>query len=77
MQKKDKEACINLMTSLTGAAWYQIVHVVDKAAEDKGGFDLTLRQLDQTFRYDDQVEMPKAFEKSSSTAAHVEKDKPS
>jgi len=63
LQKKDKEACINLMTSLTGVARRQIEHLVDKAAEDKDGFDLTLRQLDQTFKYDGQVEMPRAFEK--------------
>ena len=63
LQKKDKEACINLMTSLTGVAWRQIEHLVEKASEDKDGFDLILRQLDQTFKYDDQVEMPKAFEK--------------
>ena len=63
IQKKEKEACINLMTSLTGIAWRQIEHLVDKASEDKDGFDLILRQLDQTFNYDDQVEMPRAFEK--------------
>jgi hypothetical protein len=63
IQKKEKEACINLMTSLTGIAWRQIEHLVDKASEDKDGFDLILRQLDQTFKYDDQVEMPRAFEK--------------
>ena len=62
IQKKE-EACINLMTSLTGIAWRQIEHLVDKASEDKDGFDLILRQLDQTFKYDDQVEMPRAFEK--------------
>ena len=63
LQKKDKEACINLMTSLTGVAWRQIEHLVDKAAEDKDGFDLILRHLDQTFKYDDQVEMLRAFER--------------
>ena len=51
------------MTSLTGVAWRQIEHLVDKATEDKDGFDLILRQLDQTFKYDDQVEMPRAFER--------------
>ena len=63
LQKKSKEACINLMTSLTGIAWRQIEHLVDKAAEAENGFDLVLAELDKTFKYDDQVEMPRAFEK--------------
>ena len=63
ISKKSKEACINLMTSLTGLAWRQIEHLVDKAATDENGFDLILAELDKTFKYNDQVEMPRAFEK--------------
>ena len=63
IQKKSKEACINLMTSLTGTAWRQIEHMVDRAAEDEQGFETILKELDKTFKYDDQVEMPRAFER--------------
>ena len=63
LQKKSKEACINLMTSRTGTAWRQIEHMVDRAAEDEQGFETILKELDKTFKYDDQVEMPRAFER--------------
>ena len=51
------------MTSLSGTAWRQIEHLVDKAAEAENGFDMVLAELDKTFKYDDQVEMPRAFDK--------------
>ena len=51
------------MTSLSGIAWRQIEHLVDKASEAEDGFMLILSELDKTFQYDDQVEMPRAFEK--------------
>ena len=37
--------------------------MVDKAAEDDQGFESILKELDKTFKYDDQVEMPRAFER--------------
>eukprot|EP00435_Cladocopium_sp_Y103_P062950 s2481_g24.t1 len=63
INKKGKEATINLMTSLSGIAWRQIEHLVEKAAESDEGFNMILAELDKTFKYDDQVEMPRAFEK--------------
>ena len=36
---------------------------MDKASEAEDGFTLILNELDKTFQYDDQVEMPRAFEK--------------
>ena len=63
LNKKSREATINLMTSLSGIAWRQIEHLVDKASEAEDGFTLILNELDKTFQYDDQVEMPRAFEK--------------
>ena len=62
LNKKSREATINLMTSLSGIAWRQIEHLVDKASEAEDGFALILNELDKTFQYDDQVEMPRAFE---------------
>jgi hypothetical protein len=32
-------------------------------AKDEGAFDLILAELDATFRYNEDVEMPRAFEK--------------
>ena len=51
------------MTSLSGIAWRQIEHLVEKASEAEDGFGMILAELDKTFKYDDQVEMPRAFEK--------------
>ena len=62
LNKKSKEATINLLTSLSGLAWRQVENLVDKATESEDGFDMVLAELDKTFKYDDQVEMPRAFE---------------
>ena len=62
LNKKSKEATINLLTSLTGIAWRQVENLVDKATESEDGFAMILAELDKTFKYDDQVEMPRAFE---------------
>ena len=62
INKKGREATINLLTSLSGVAWRQIENLVDKATESEDGFQLILDELDKTFKYDDQVEMPRAFE---------------
>ena len=63
LKKKQKEAAINLMTSLSGIAWKQIEGIAEKAAEADDGFMMILTELDKTFKYDDQVEMPRAFER--------------
>ena len=63
LQSKDKEAVINLLTSLQGVAWRQVEHQVEKLMEDPSGFDKTLELLDKAFRYDARVEMPRALEK--------------
>jgi len=63
LNKKQKEATINLMTSLSGIAWKQIEGTDEKAAESEEGFMMILTELDKTFKYDDQVEMPRAFER--------------
>ena len=62
LQGKDKEAVINLLTSLQGVAWRQVEHQVDKLM-DADGFKKTLELLDAAFRYDARVEMPRALEK--------------
>ena len=62
INKKGMEATINLLTSLSGIAWRQVEPLVDKATESEHGFDMILEELDKTFKYDDQVEMPRAFE---------------
>ena len=63
LQKKNKEATINLLTSLSGISWRQVEHMVDKVSEDETGFDQVLVQLDKCFKYDDRVEMPRALER--------------
>ena len=63
LNKKQKEATINLMTSLSGIAWKQIEGIAEKAAEAEDGFMMILTELGKTFKYDDQVEMPRAFER--------------
>jgi len=51
------------MTSLSGKAWRQIEHLVEKASEAEDGFLMIPAELDKTFKYDNRVEMPRAFEK--------------
>ena len=62
LQKRPKEATINLLTSLTDIAWRQVEHLATSAPEAADGFDHVLRVLDKTFKYDDRVEMPKAMD---------------
>ena len=55
---------LNVLTSLHGVAWRQLEPKVDSIlAKDEGAFDLILAELDATFRYNEDVEMPRAFEK--------------
>ena len=42
LQKKNKEATINLLTSFSGISWRQVEHMVDKVSEDEIGFDQVL-----------------------------------
>ena len=63
LQGKEKEAVINLLTSLQGVAWRQVEHEVEKLMDDSQGFQKTLDLLDKAFRYDARVEMPRALEK--------------
>ncbi|CAJ1428371.1 unnamed protein product [Effrenium voratum] len=52
LQNRKSEATINLLTSLSGEF---------PDAED--GFEQVVAQLDQAFKYDDRVEMPRTFER--------------
>ena len=63
IQNKKKEATINLLTSLSGLAWRQVEHAADKLADDEDGFNKVLQMLDACFKYNEKVEMPRAFEK--------------
>ena len=64
LQNKGKEAVLNVLTSLHGVAWRQLEPKVDTIlAKEEGAFDLILAELDTTFRYNEDVEMPRAFEK--------------
>ena len=61
MNKKPIEATINLLMSLTGAAWRE--HLADSATETQEGFQSVLDALDKAFKYNDRVEMPRALDK--------------
>ena len=64
LQGKGKEAVLNVLTSLHGVAWRQLEPKVETIlAKEEGAFDLILNELDSTFRYNEDVEMPRAFEK--------------
>ena len=62
LQSKYKEATINLLTSLSGVAWRQVEHSVEKLSDDATGFEKTLQILDAAFKYDSRVEAPRALE---------------
>ena len=63
LQGKEKEATLNLLTSLHGTAWKQVEHLVESATEASDGFEKVLAVLDSAFKYDNHVEMPRALEK--------------
>ena len=63
LNKRPVEATINLLTSLTGAAWRQVQHLAESAPEAEDGFESVVKALDQAFSYDDRVEMPRALDK--------------
>ena len=44
LQKKNKEATINLLNSLSGISWRQVEHMVDKVSADEAGFPASIRQ---------------------------------
>ena len=55
---------LNVLTSLHGVAWRQLEPKVETIlAKEDGGFDLIQAELDATFRYNEDVEMPRAFER--------------
>ncbi|CAE7942423.1 RE2 [Symbiodinium necroappetens] len=63
LNKKLPEATINLLTSLTGAAWRQVQHLAETAPDAEDGFDQVVKALDTAFQYDERVEMPKALDR--------------
>ena len=64
LQNKGKEAVLNVLTSLHGVAWKQIEgHVDTILGKDEGAFDLLIKHLDGMFKYNEDVEMPRAFER--------------
>ena len=63
LQGKEKEAILNLLTSVHGVAWKQVEHMVESVVESSDGFDRWLATLDAAFKYDSRVEMPRALEK--------------
>ena len=63
IQGKEKEATLNLLTSLHGTAWKQVEHIVEAVSESSEGFDRVLKALDVAFQYDSRAEMPRALEK--------------
>ena len=67
LQKRPKEAVINLLTSLTGASWKLVEHDATKLIEASDGFDQVIKLLDQNFQYDDRVECPKAMDRFSTS----------
>ena len=60
--KKQQEGIINLLTSFTGVVWKQ-VDLAESAPNAEDGFEQLLSELDKIYKYDEKVEMPRAFEK--------------
>ena len=56
------EAVINLVSTLTGAAWRLMEDFDVTTAEKEGTFDGILKILDQHFEYDSRVQLPADFD---------------
>ena len=57
------EAVINLVSTLTGAAWRRLMEDSDvTTAEKEGAFEGILKILDQHFEYDSRVQLPADFD---------------
>ena len=63
LKNQGKEATINLLTSLNGTAWKQVEHMVEAVVDLEDGFEKVLLVLDQAFKYDSRVEIPRALER--------------
>lgn len=62
LSNRRAEAVINVVSTLTGAAW-RLVEDFDVATADKEGtFESLLKQLDQHFEYDARVQLPADFD---------------
>ena len=56
------EEVINLVSTLTGAAWRLMENFDVTTAEKKGSFEGILKILDQHFEYDSRMQLPTDFD---------------
>ena len=61
LAKKQREAVLNLLGSLTGTAWKLVEDFDQDTAEDADSFQKLLGMLDMSFQYDAKTELPADF----------------
>jgi len=60
--KRGGESILNIVSSLTGAAWRLLEDFDVSTAEGENTFDDLMKKLDQHFQYDDRVRLPGDFD---------------
>ena len=60
--KRGGESFLNIVSSLTGAAWRLLENFDVSTAKGDNTFDDIMKKLDQHFQYDDRVQLPGDFD---------------
>ena len=60
--KRGGESILNIVSSLTGAAWRLLEDFDVSTAEGENAFDDIMKKVDQHFQYDDRVRLPGDFD---------------
>jgi len=60
--KRGGESVLNIVSSLTGAAWRLLENFDVSTAKGDNTFDDIMKKLDQHFQYDDRVQLPGDFD---------------
>ena len=60
--KREGEAILNIVGSLTGTAWRLVEDFDGSKAEEESALDGLLKLLDGHFQYDDRVQFPVGFD---------------
>ncbi len=60
---EQEEGSDHQLADESGLAWRQVEHAADKLVDEEEGFNRVLQMLDACFKYNEKVEMPRAFEK--------------
>ena len=74
-RNRSTEVGLNVLSMLTGASWRQCEDLSLDALEKENGLDVILARLDKQWQYDEKVEMPEAYLRSTFSRRIDSRDK--